>query len=72
MSTRTGREARERGSSTVEYALMVAALAAALVGVIMGAGRIASTAFDPCARLGAASLSSCADASPQEPAPVGR
>ena len=33
---------RDRGSSTVEYSLMVAALAAALVGVIMGAGAIAS------------------------------
>ena len=39
---RTGtRTARERGSSTVEYSLMVAALAAALVGVIVGAGAIA-------------------------------
>ncbi len=39
--TTGARTARERGSSTVEYSLMVAALAAALVGVIVGAGAIA-------------------------------
>ncbi len=33
--------ARDRGSSTAEYSLMVAALAAVLVAVIMAAGKIA-------------------------------
>ncbi len=59
MFTRTRRRACQRGSSTVEYALMVAALAAALVGVIVGLGSIVRPAIDPCGRLSAAELSSC-------------
>jgi Flp pilus assembly pilin Flp len=44
-TSRSGRRAaRDRGSSTAEYGLMVAALAAGLVGVIFAAGRIASEA----------------------------
>ena len=43
-STRGPCTRRDRGSSTVEYSLMVAALAAGLVGVIVAAGRIAGTA----------------------------
>jgi hypothetical protein len=40
-STHGRRGARDHGSSTVEYSLMVAALAAGLVGVIMAAGALA-------------------------------
>lgn len=36
---------RERGSSTVEYSLMVAAIAAMLVGVILGVGRLVPSAL---------------------------
>ncbi len=59
MFTRTRRQACQRGSSTVEYALMVAALAAALVGVIVGVGSLVRPALDPCLGLSAAASSSC-------------
>ena len=42
-SSRARRTAGDRGSSTVEYSLMVAALAAALVGVIVAAGAVAGS-----------------------------
>jgi pilus assembly protein Flp/PilA len=43
--TRTSSRVRrtDRGSSTVEYSLMVAALAAVLVGVIVAAGAVAGS-----------------------------
>lgn len=36
----------DRGASAVEYGLMVAAIAAIIVGVVFGLGRVVSTAFD--------------------------
>jgi pilus assembly protein Flp/PilA len=43
-STCGSRTSGDRGSSTVEYGLMIAALAAALVGVLVAAGGIVSEA----------------------------
>ena len=51
-STSSARARRDRGSSTAEYSLMVAALAAGLVGVIMAAGAIAGQAAgDTCSSI---------------------
>jgi pilus assembly protein Flp/PilA len=38
--------AKDEGASAVEYALMVAAIAAVIVGVVFGLGRIVQNAFD--------------------------
>lgn len=40
------RSGRERGASAVEYGLMVAAIAAIIVGVVFGLGRLVQGAFD--------------------------
>lgn len=58
---------RERGASAVEYGLMVAAIAAVIVGVVFGLGTLVQTAFSKtCTKLaqGPASLgdpASCTD-----------
>jgi len=38
--------AKDRGASAVEYGLLVAAIAAVIVGVVFGLGTIVKTAFD--------------------------
>jgi pilus assembly protein Flp/PilA len=37
--------AKDRGASAVEYGLLVAAIAAVIVGVVFGLGRIVNDAF---------------------------
>ena len=37
--------ARDRGASAVEYGLMVAAIAAVIVGVVFGLGQLVHSAF---------------------------
>jgi pilus assembly protein Flp/PilA len=40
------RSGRDRGASAVEYGLMVAAIAAVIVGVVFGLGTLVKNAFD--------------------------
>jgi pilus assembly protein Flp/PilA len=40
------RSTKDRGATAVEYALMVAAIAAVIVGVVFGLGRIVLGAFN--------------------------
>ena len=46
---KTTRLAQDRGASAVEYGLMVAAIAAIIVGVVFGLGNLVRTTFtDTC------------------------
>ncbi len=42
---KTTRKAQDRGASAVEYGLMVAAIAAVIVGVVFGLGSLVQNAF---------------------------
>jgi pilus assembly protein Flp/PilA len=42
---KVSRHARDRGASAVEYGLMVAAIAAVIVGVVFGLGTLVKQAF---------------------------
>jgi len=42
---KVSRRARDRGASAVEYGLMVAAIAAVIVGVVFGLGQLVQNAF---------------------------
>ena len=42
---KVSRHAQDRGASAVEYGLMVAAIAAVIVGVVFGLGGLVSGAF---------------------------
>jgi pilus assembly protein Flp/PilA len=42
---KVSRHARDRGASAVEYGLMVAAIAAVIVGVVFGLGTLVRSAF---------------------------
>jgi pilus assembly protein Flp/PilA len=42
---KVSRRARDRGASAVEYGLMVAAIAAVIVGVVFGLGTLVHNAF---------------------------
>jgi pilus assembly protein Flp/PilA len=42
---KVSRQARDRGASAVEYGLMVAAIAAVIVGVVFGLGTLVRGAF---------------------------
>ena len=42
---KVSRHARDRGASAVEYGLMVAAIAAVIVGVVFGLGTLVQRAF---------------------------
>jgi pilus assembly protein Flp/PilA len=42
---KVSRHARDRGASAVEYGLMVAAIAAVIVGVVFGLGSLVKQAF---------------------------
>jgi len=42
---KVSRHTRDRGASAVEYGLMVAAIAALIVGVVFGLGTLVSRAF---------------------------
>ena len=53
---KVARRARDRGASAVEYGLLVAAIAAIIVAVVFGLGRIVQGAFtktssDICAQI---------------------
>lgn len=39
-------QAKDRGASAVEYALLVTAIAAVIVGVVMGMGSVVHAAFE--------------------------
>ena len=43
---KTTRRAQDRGASAVEYGLMVAAIAAIIVGVVFGLGNLVRNTFD--------------------------
>jgi pilus assembly protein Flp/PilA len=43
---KVSRRARDRGASAVEYGLMVAAIAAVIVGVVFGLGQLVQSAFN--------------------------
>ncbi len=43
---KTTRRAQDRGASAVEYGLMVAAIAAVIVGVVFGLGQLVQGAFN--------------------------
>ncbi len=46
---KVSRQARDRGASAVEYGLMVAAIAAVIVGVVFGLGTLVRNTFqDTC------------------------
>jgi pilus assembly protein Flp/PilA len=42
---KVSRHAKDRGASAVEYGLMVAAIAAVIVGVVFGLGTLVKSAF---------------------------
>ena len=42
---KVSRQARDRGASAVEYGLMVAAIAAVIVGVVFGLGTLVKNTF---------------------------
>ncbi len=43
---KVSRQARDRGASAVEYGLMVAAIAAVIVGVVFGLGTLVKNTFN--------------------------
>jgi pilus assembly protein Flp/PilA len=52
---KVSRRAHDRGASAVEYGLMVAAIAAVIVGVVFGLGGLVRGAFSKtCTAIGAA------------------
>jgi pilus assembly protein Flp/PilA len=60
-------EAKDTGASAVEYALMVAAIAAVIVGVVFGLGTVISNTFNQsCSSITSHSTTStdCAGATP--------
>lgn len=65
MLRRGASEARDRGASAVEYGLLVAAIAAVIVGVIFGLGTVVKGAFDDtCKAIAAQTTPSCPDTTP--------
>lgn len=56
------REAKERGASAVEYGLMVAAIAAVIVGIVFGLGSLIQNTFsDTCNNIATGTNQSSAD-----------
>ena len=52
MTGSSSRRGRDRGSSAVEFALMVAAMAAMILAVVFGIGGALGSAFvDPCQKM---------------------
>ena len=43
---KVGRDTRDRGASAVEYGLMVAAIAAVIVGIVFGLGNLVGVGFN--------------------------
>ena len=68
------RDAKDRGASAVEYGLMVAAIAAVIVGIVFGLGSLVSNVFnDTCSSISTAGVTktgtatSCHDQTRQAP-----
>ena len=62
---KVSRHARDRGASAVEYGLMVAAIAAVIVGVVFGLGTLVQNAFNKtCNAMSAQDASATADSCP--------
>jgi len=52
LAARTTQRAKEQGASAVEYGLMIAAIAAVIVGVVFGIGQMVETSFrDTCTKM---------------------
>ncbi len=52
MTGNSSRRARDRGSSAVEFSLVVAAMAAMILAVVFGIGGVLGSALqDPCQRM---------------------
>ena len=64
MTGSKSRRARDRGSSAVEFSLVVAAMAAMILAVVLGVGQIVASALqDTCDQVGSAvggDVSACA------------
>jgi pilus assembly protein Flp/PilA len=58
---KVSRRARDRGASAVEYGLMVAAIAAVIVGVVFGLGTLVKSAFSKTCSAVSSSLSAGAN-----------
>jgi pilus assembly protein Flp/PilA len=56
---KVSRRARDRGASAVEYGLMVAAIAAVIVGVVFGLGGLVKNAFSKTSSCISASSTGC-------------
>jgi pilus assembly protein Flp/PilA len=66
---RSIRTTADKGASAVEYGLMVAAIAAVIVGTVFALGGFVQGAFDQtCSALGAASPGSCVQPNQDPPA----
>jgi pilus assembly protein Flp/PilA len=60
---RAARHAQDKGASAVEYGLMVAAVAAVIVGAVFAMGKIVTSAFSHTCEAMAVSVSDGADCS---------
>lgn len=59
------RDTKDRGASAVEYGLMVAAIAAVIVGIVFGLGGVVADVFnDTCKSIEASATVTCNDATP--------
>jgi pilus assembly protein Flp/PilA len=59
---KVARNTQDRGASAVEYGLLVAAIAAVIVGVVFGLGNLVATKFSKtseCITAGSAATSPC-------------
>lgn len=56
---KAARNTRDRGASAVEYGLMVAAIAAVIVGIVFGLGKLVSDTFSKTSSCIANSSSPC-------------
>jgi pilus assembly protein Flp/PilA len=65
------RDTKDRGASAVEYGLMVAAIAAVIVGIVFGLGQLVGNTFNKtCASISSQSVSNGTDTSCTDPAPA--
>jgi pilus assembly protein Flp/PilA len=61
---KVSRRARDRGASAVEYGLMVAAIAAVIVGVVFGLGQLVHSAFSKTCSAVSSSVTGTANSCP--------
>lgn len=65
------RESKDRGASAVEYGLMVAAIAALIVGIVFGLGGVVQGVFqDTCEDVAVGTGGTAADCVPAPAAPA--